>query len=234
MKHTPYFPTRYAEQVQWLENFIAKIGGYATALTLDAAVVADIIKDARWVMYIIGPWLTAMRAHSLACTQAAKQGQTGTGGLLTLPVFTAPALPTGVVARDEGALTRIFDFVAEIKEKDGCTDAMCSDLRIVGAEAGAPDYAILAPLLTLEITGNTVKIGWGWQGYGKWLDQCEIQVDRGDGKGFVFLTYDTTPNYTDTQAFPATLTQWKYRAIYGVDKEQVCQWSAVVSVNVGG
>ena len=31
------------------------------------------------------------------------------------------------------------------------------------------------------------------------------------------LTYDTTPGYTDTTPFPATLTKWKYRAIYRVD-----------------
>ena len=29
------------------------------------------------------------------------------------------------------------------------------------------------------------------------------QVDRGDGKGYVLLTVDTTPNYVDTQPFPA-------------------------------
>jgi hypothetical protein len=233
MKHQAYYPSRYAEQVQWLENFIAKISGYATALGLDPAVVADIIKDARWVMYVIGPWLTANRAHNLACTQAAKQAQTGTGGMLTLPVFTAPALPAGTVPRDEGSLTRIFDLVAEIKENNGCTDAMCSDLRIVGAESSGPDFATLAPELTVEITGNTVKLGWGWQGYRQWLDQCEIQVDRSDGKGWVILTFDTTPNYVDSHPFPSALAQWKYRAIYRVDDVQVGQWSPVVTLNVG-
>ena len=232
VKHQAYYPTRYAEQVQWLENFAAKIGGYAAALTLDAAVVTDIIKDARWIMYIIGPWITAVRAWNLACTQAAKEAQMGSHGAMALPVFTPPALPAGTVARDEGALARIFDLVAEIKENNGCGEALCADLRLLGPESGAPDYAILAPLLTVEISGNAVKIGWGWQGYGKWLDQCEIQVDR--GQGYVLLTFDTTPGYTDTAPFPATPTNWKYRAIYRVDDAQVGQWSAVVSVNVGG
>ena len=62
----------------------------------------------------------------------------------------------------------------------------------------------------------------------------EIQVDRGDGKGFVFLTYHTTPNYTDTQPFPAVHAKWKYRAIYRVGDFQVGIWSNTVEITVGG
>ena len=39
---------------------------------------------------------------------------------------------------------------------------------------------------------------WGWGGYAAFLDICEIEVDRSDNKGFVMLTVDITPNYTDT------------------------------------
>lgn len=42
------------------------------------------------------------------------------------------------------------------------------------------------------------------------------------------------PNYTDTQTPPATLTKWKYRAIYRADDRRVGQWSAEVEVTVGG
>lgn len=48
------------------------------------------------------------------------------------------------------------------------------------------------------------------------------------------LTYDTTPGYIDTAAQPATLTKWKYRAIYRVDDARFGLWSAEVSVTVGG
>ena len=57
-------------------------------------------------------------------------------------------------------------------------------------------------------------------------------MDRGDGKGFVFLTIDTTPGYTDTTPLPATLTKWTYKAVYRVGDAQVGQWSAPVSINV--
>ena len=56
----------------------------------------------------------------------------------------------------------------------------------------------------------------------------------GDTKGEVFLANDTTPNCTDTTQFPATPTNWTYRAIYRVGDSRVGQWSKPVSVTVGG
>lgn len=46
-------------------------------------------------------------------------------------------------------------------------------------------------------------MGWGWQGYRAFLDQCELQADRADSRGFVLLAIDTAPGYTDTQPFPS-------------------------------
>jgi hypothetical protein len=74
----------------------------------------------------------------------------------------------------------------------------------------------------------------GWGGNGTFLDMLEIQLDRGDGKGFVFVTYDTTPNYADTALLPSTPTKWKYRAIYRVGHVQVGVWSTTVEITVGG
>jgi|APTNR8051073442_1049403.scaffolds.fasta_scaffold25735_2 hypothetical protein len=232
MKHQRYYPVRQADQIVWLENFRNKISGYAAALGLTTEQVDALIAKCRWLIYLLGSWLPAARAWNLACTQAVKEAQTGGGGALTLPVFTAPALPSGVTAQDEGALTYLFNKIAEFKENDNCGEALCADLGIHGSEEGAPDYTVLAPKLTVTLNGNKVEIGWGWLGYGKFLDQCEIQVDR--GTGYQVLTFDTTPGYTDTTPFPVTLTQWKYRAIYRVDDAQVGQWSTEVSIAVGG
>lgn len=77
-------------------------------------------------------------------------------------------------------------------------------------------------------------IPWKFDGYSKWGDVLRLEVDRSDGKGFVNLTYDTSPGYTDTHPQSATLTQWKYRAIFGVDDTTVGLWSEVVTVAVGG
>ena len=77
-----------------------------------------------------------------------------------------------------------------------------------------------------------MNVKWNWGGYAAWLDICELQVDRNDGKGFVLLAFDTTPGYTDTQAFPAVPAVWTYRAIYRLGDNQVGLWSLPVSVTV--
>ena len=99
-------------------------------------------------------------------------------------------------------------------------------------EPGDPGFATIQPKFTVEIIGNQVRVNWGWEGHGEFLDQCEIQVDR--SQGWSLLAIDTTPGYTDTAPFPATPTKWKYRAIYRVGDAQVGLWSAEVSLTVGG
>ena len=107
-------------------------------------------------------------------------------------------------------------------------------LGLTSAEVAAAvaDYATIQPVISVVIVGGQVQVKWGWGGFAAWLDCCEIQVDRGDGKGFVLLTMDTTPGYTDTQPFPATKTVWTYRAIYQVNDARVGVWSQSVSVAV--
>jgi hypothetical protein len=104
------------------------------------------------------------------------------------------------------------------------------DLSILSVAEERPDFL---PLRS-DLTAAGVQLGWGWQGFGRFLDQCEIQVDRADGRGWTILTFDTTPGCLDTHPFPAALTRWKYRAIYRVDDSPVGQWSSEVSINVGG
>ena len=87
-------------------------------------------------------------------------------------------------------------------------------------------------MLALLLVTGQVLVKWGWGGFGAWLHICEIWVDRGDGKGFVFLTIDTTPNYTDTLPLPTVNTEWKYKAIYRDGETQFGLWSEVVSIAV--
>jgi hypothetical protein len=143
-----------------------------------------------------------------------------------LPAGFPAAVPAGIVARFRALVKRL-------KAIASCTPTIRQALGIEGTEQTGPDMAILQAILTLSIIGNAVLIGWGWQGFSAFLDMLEIQVDRGDGKGWVFLTYDTTPNYTDTFPLPATPAKWKYRAIYRVGDAQVGVWSDTKEIMVG-
>ena len=131
-------------------------------------------------------------------------------------------------------LTWLFQEIERWKTSEGYNDDIGQILGIVGPEETGPDLNTVAPPLDASVVGNIVKLIWGWDGNGAFLDMCELQVDRGTGQGFVLLAYDTTPNYDDTHPFPATLTTWKYRGIYRVGDDQVGLWSAEVSVVVGG
>lgn len=233
MKHNSYYPTNLAEQIKWLVNFNLKIASHATALGLTPAQVTAILADCAWLIYVLQAWLTAVRKWAQSCTDAANLAQTGVGGVQTLPVFPVPPLPTGTVPVAFGALTRIFALVQSIKTGGKCTDEIATDLGIVGSAVTPPDLNALQPVLTAVVGGGHVAIGWGWQGNGAWLDACEILVDRNDGKGFVPLVVDTTPNYNDTQPLPTAKTIWTYKAIYRVGDGQVGQWSQPVSVTVG-
>ena len=75
----------------------------------------------------------------------------------------------------------------------------------------------------LRVTGRLLR------GLGRTPDEAIITPN---GKGFVFLATDTTPDYVDTFAQPATPAKWTYRAIYRAGDVQVGQWSAPVSVAV--
>ena len=234
MKHNSYYPGKQTDQIAWLVNFYEKIAGHATALGLTTAQVTAILADCAWLIYVLQNWLNAVRTWAQSCTDAASLAQTGSGGVQTLPVFTAPALPDGTAPVTLGALTRIFALVQQIKASGKCPPDIASDLGIVGSEAATPDLSALQPAITAKVNGNVVDLGWGWQGNAAWLDACEILVDRGDGKGYVPLVVDTTPNYNDTQTFPAAKTIWTYKAIYRANDRQVGLWSNAVSVTVGG
>ncbi len=163
------------------------------------------------------------------------QAQSSDGtALMALPVFTPPALPTGVVAVNEGALDRLFALVQTIKDRAGFTEAIGADLDVLGTEDTMPDLATLQPVIDATAQVAAVKIGWDWGGNSAFLDMIELQVDRSDTKGFVFLANDTTPGYLDTTPFPTALTKWTYRAIYRIGDDRVGVWSNSVSVAVGG
>ena len=108
---------------------------------------------------------------------------------------------------------------------------MGQDLGIIGAEQTV-DYTSLKPGLQTTLQAGHPIISWRKQG----MDSLELWVDRGDGKGFVFLAIDTVPCYTDTAALPApgASAVWKYKGIYIQADQRVGQWSDVVSIPVAG
>jgi hypothetical protein len=214
-----------------LLTFKNNIGGYSTVLGLDAAVVTAQGADALYYKYTLD---CADVVQNAAQQYNAWKLLVRAGGALPptgAPVL--PSLPTSVTPVAPGVEGRFRKLVQDIKAKPEYNDAMGAALGIEGAVLSPPDLASIQPKFEVEITGGQVFIDWSWQNYADWLDAIELQVDRGEGKGFVMLAQDTTPGYTDTAPFPTAATKWTYRAIFVVNDSRVGQWSNTVTVLVG-
>jgi hypothetical protein len=215
-----------------LKTFKNNIGSYAGTLGVTAAQVAAQGADSDYLEYVL-KCLGIMQ--NIAQQWTAWKGFTRAGGTpLVSGAPVAPVLPASVLPVPPGVEVRFRALVKQIKANANYNESIGEALGIEGAQQTPPDFTTLKPEIVVTLNGNQVNVGWGWGGNGAFLDLCELQVDRGDGKGFVLLAYDTTPGYVDTAPFPAAPVKWTYRAIYRVGDSQVGVWSNPVSIIVPG
>jgi len=234
MAKSDYMPNQDEGKASLFVLFRDNIGAQLATLGIPAA-DPDIVQQAadasrfRAIVDFCGNMQNAAQSWTAEKNYERDGGDTAPAGQVV------PALPAGFPAAvPAGIVTRFRALVKRVKAAKNYSAAIGQALGIEGSVQGAPDLTTLQAILTLTLMGNAILVGWGWQGFSAFLDMLELQVDRGDGKGFVFLTYDTTPNYTDTAPLPATLAKWKYRAIYRVGDAQVGVWSNTVEITVGG
>jgi len=215
-----------------LNTFKLNIGNYATAFSLTAPQIAAQAADADYFNYVIACQASVQNGAEqwTAWKKLTREGGEPPATGTPMP----PTFPTAVPATAPGVEVRFRALVKQLKAHGAYNEAVGTALGIEGAEITGPDVATLQPELKLSASGDMVKVGWGWQGYRDFLDQCEIQVDRGGAGGWELLAIDTTPNYLDTAPVPAAPAKWKYRAIYRVDDARVGQWSGVEEIVVGG
>ena len=183
-------------------------------------------KDADYYRWVVDQ-VTAGRDYAKAITawrDALREGYLPATPAVPLPPAHEPpvAVPTGIVGR-------FAAIVRTCKGSKNYTPALGEILGIEGAGAGYVDINAAQPDLTgARVEGDKVRVPW----IKSLFDALYVEVDRGDGKGFVFLATDTRPDYYDTAPFPPGGAVWKYRAIYLLADEKVGQWSAVVTVRV--
>jgi hypothetical protein len=191
MQRQRWFPSRIADQIPWYNNFADKVVGIATTLSLDDVPAEAVKADALWMVYVLGSWLADVRAFAQSGTAAIEMLESGTGAGV-LPVFTVPALPAGVTAKAPGALTRILNYVAQLKVTPGFTEAMAEDLGVLGAENTA-DHP--TPKFSLKVgqggTCQCVDIS-----FTKYTHQG-VYIESKRGGDWEFLAIDTEKPYTD-------------------------------------
>lgn len=195
MKRQNYYPSRIGDQVNWTDNLAVKLPLYGTTLGLTAPEVTAMENDAKWVKYVLGTWLTGVRAYAVATTDAVDEALSGVGAAhMVLPTFTAPAPPAGVTAPPADALPRIFNMVARMKLAAGYTDAIGADLAIVGSEDGAvkpaPKFSS-----TLKQGAGCQCVSFAFSKYGHM--GVHIESRRGAAGVWEFLAVDTESPYMD-------------------------------------
>jgi len=225
MSKTYYLPTDDAGKLAWLTNLGAKLPGYKTILNLTDADISGVQADNTFFAFVLNSnnQVAAYAKQWTTYKNTARSGGDASLAILPVaPVFTSPA-----VTVEPDIFGRATALVARIRVATGYTQAIGQALRIIGAD-NPVDPSTLKPVLDVEVDAGQVNVGWTKQS----ADGIEIWVDRGDGKGFIFLAIDTIPDYTDTQPLPATAAVWKYKAIYIIADERVGSWSDVVSLPV--
>lgn len=234
MPKSDYLPADDNGKASLFVLFRDNIGQHLAALGILPA-DADIVQQAadatrfRAIVDFCGTMQNAAQGWTAEKNYERDGGDSAPAGQIVpvLPVGFPPIVPAGIVRR-------FRELAKRIKGMKNYTPTIGQSVGIEGPVQSGPDLATIQASIELSLIGNAVFIAWGWDGFRAFLDMLEIQVDRGDGKGFVFLTYDTTPNYTDTNPLPAIPAKWKYRAIYRVGDAQIGIWSNTVEIMVGG
>lgn len=195
MKRQTYYPSRIGDQVNWLDNYATKLPIHGPTLGVDPADVTASVNDAKFGNYVLGSWLSAVRNFSPSTTDAVDDVLTGSGSAaMVLPTFTAPALPAGVTATFPGLLTRIFALIAKMKLSAGYTEAIGTDLGIIGAvdgsTPGVPKFSAEA-----EQGASCQCVRLTFYKYGHM--GVYIESRRGPNGVWEFLAIDTESPYED-------------------------------------
>jgi hypothetical protein len=135
MKKSYYYPTRIADQANWLANYSIKLPIHGPTLSLAAAEVTAAVNDAKWGHYVLSDWLSTVRTFTPSTTDAVDAALTGDGAAaVVLPGFAAPPVPAGVTAPSPGLLNRLFALNTRIKATGTYSEAIGTDLGIEGQE----------------------------------------------------------------------------------------------------
>lgn len=229
MAKAEYFPDTEGQQLLFFTNLDAKVPGYQTQLGITAPQLAAFQND---IANLIAWWqflLPAARSYGKSVTESRDLLATGTGTNVVVPPpvpgFVPPNLPVL-----PGALTRLFESIADWKRAPGYTTAIGDDLKIIGPEA--PVHAD-PPELKLRAQGS----GWVELNFTKWEHQgIWIESRRQGAETWAFLGIDTARPYKDERPnLPAQPSEWReYRACWWDASTPSMAFGPALRVNVGG
>jgi hypothetical protein len=204
MPKLPFFPRIIPLQIAWLGKLVDKLldatNGYAVKYHIDPAIVTRLGHGRQWLNRTVDNLAGVQdAAGKLIGQRDALMSGTTLPTEPVAPVFApAPAVPIELDVM--GLATGVG---TQIKNSTNYDPVDGADMGAEGAAIAPLDPATAQPDLSKSrlTTGGKVEIVWLKGGFGG----IKIMVDRGDGKGVVFLYKDSSPNYVDnTMPAPGT------------------------------
>lgn len=230
MKRQNYYPSRIGDQVIWLDNFALKLPTHGPTVSVSAGDITAAVNDAKWAKYVLGSWLTAVRAFAPSTTDAVDDVLVGIGpDPVVLPTFVTPGLPAGVTAALPGALTRLFALIGQMKLDGAYTEAIGTDLGIVGAQQTEKPLP--------KVTAH-VEQGAGCQCvrlvFAKYTHMGVYSESRRSTGDWQFLAIDTESPYLDERPLLVTAQPEvrEYRMRFWDKGTPNGDWTDVVKVTV--
>ena len=233
MPHKSVRPHSEKLMPAWFNGLSLGLVKYGATLGLSPAEITDAQANCAFGAAVLGQQtllaeyaqgFTRFKQAALYATEPCPAWPTG----FTIPMGMPPVSHAGVIP----LLTLL---IARIKKHPAYITQMGEEMGIEGVNQMLmpAEVATTKPVLKLRIdTGGHPLVMWKKQS----MECIEIWVDRGDGKGRVFLAIDTMPDYLDQTPLPARNTSavWTYQAIYHLSGSQAGQWSDEVQISVMG
>jgi len=227
LKRSYVIPRTDAGRMMWFVTFAGNLEEHAGDLGLSPEEVATVKNDAAFFTYVYQAH-SSHRAHAKSWTDYKKAAYFGKKFLqVPVPVTLPPAPPVAT----PGILRRTAALIARIKRQPGYTTAIGAHLGIIAPRL-AVDVNTAKPHLRLRLSAGQPVVGWRKDGF----DSLELHVDRGDGKGLVYLAVTTRPPYRDQSPLPASGTSavWSYQGFYRLRDQRVGDWSSPAPISVMG
>jgi len=228
MKKKYYLPNKESERVTWLNNFSAKLPGYAAAFGITDGDRDKVIAMALLYAYIIGliEKVDTYKQGLTAFKNTLSFAPSGTtlGEIPELDAGTPPALT------EAGIFTFIGGIVQGIKAKKGVyTPAIGEELGIIGEETVFVENDYKPTFKGKSLPGNN-EISFEKKGVAG--QNIYSHPVGGDQTVWVKIGYDSSSPYNDTRppATPGTPENREYKGRGVINDVEIGQWSDVLTL----
>jgi hypothetical protein len=233
MTITSFFPTKIADQIVWLSNYLLMILVHGPICGIGPEEIASTQVDLRYAIWLLQHWHPATQRDAKDATahkNLMMNGDGNGGASMALPQPTV--VPDPPPAPAPGILKRLFNQIVRIKASAGYTDAIGASLGVVLSASMAEEHPVPEFTLAVELgpNGQRVRIDFNKYGHdGVWI---ECRINGGD---WAFFAISSVKSYFDERpvAQGSAHETREYRMRWWDKSAPHGEWSAAGKVVLG-